>query len=586
MILVPAGHAALLDAEALAAAAATRTAGPDVDDIDALGKWLCSAALASVAVLAAATELTAARLRSQAGAQDDSAKKAADLEELEERDCSGDMSDPRLARWVAVVAGWALLAVFSVVYWATGQLAPLSICAVGLGVLFTMRPVEFAGGAVRFNMATVPWLCIFWLLATRAMPFSVVWTGIMGQQGVDILPWTMLVTFASSVYMCTSLEVTGGLDAFAHQMTKTFGDSPTLLFFALASLAAALTCLIPDDVVTMTLAPTVCALCAELRLDAKPYLHAIFYNANIWAVTLVTGNITNVIVADVTHKGFLSFAASMIKPGAAAGATSMVLLWATFSSSLQAASQEAVARTQGAAELPLQRMNTMGIVQYRLRARICAARFGFVFVWASLDGLHHWPIWLTMGTFAGASLAMDLAMDAMGLDDARSFTMQVLQAVPFDMFFFYLALFVLVQQLLHAGVVDVLARDLAPLANSPFLAAGAIGFLALLAAQAVSSVPMTILMLQVVMHVPGWRQGELEGNEQALHAKNLALYALVLGSNFCGNLTRMGTMGGQMWVRIARNHGVELHDGAIALRGFTVMIPVMCAGLAVLCATL
>jgi len=302
-------------------------------------------------------------------------------------------------------------------------------------------------------------------------------------------------------------------------------------------------------------------------------------------VTLVTGNITNVIVADVTHKSFLSFAASMIKPGAAAGATSMLLLWATFSSSLQTASQEAVARTQGE-EMPLQRMNTMGIVQYRLRARICAARFGFVFVWASLDSLHHWPIWLTMGTFAVASLLMDLAMDLGGIDDTRSFATQVLGSLPFDMFLFYLALFVLVQQLLHAGVVDVLARDLAPLAGSPFLAAGAIGFLALFAAQVVSAVPMTILMLQVIMHVPGWRKGELEGNAQALHAKTLALYALVLGSNFCGNLTRMGTMGGQMWVRIARKHGVELHDGAIALRGFTVMIPVMCAGLAVLCATL
>ena len=50
---------------------------------------------------------------------------------------------------------------------------------------------------------------------------------------------------------------------------------------------------------------------------------------NIWAVTLVTGNPTNVLLAEDLGDSFLSFAARMGLPGIAAGLTSFALMYWT-----------------------------------------------------------------------------------------------------------------------------------------------------------------------------------------------------------------------------------------------------------------
>merc|ERR1719486_881231 len=128
----------------------------------------------------------------------------------------------------------------------------------------------------------------------------------------------MLVTFVGAVYLCTSLELTGGPSVAANAIARTCGRSPSQLFLCLAATASCMTTLIPDDVVTMSLAPTICLLCKSLRIDAEPHLYAQFYCANIFAVTLVTGNITNVLVAGITKDGFISFSRVMLLPGLAA----------------------------------------------------------------------------------------------------------------------------------------------------------------------------------------------------------------------------------------------------------------------------
>merc|ERR1719473_1526369 len=97
--------------------------------------------------------------------------------------------------------------------------------------------------------------------------------------------------------------------------------------------------------------------------------------------------------------------------------------------------------------------------------------------------------------------------------------------------------------------------------------------LSLWAAQVVSSVPMSVFFLQVITRVPRW-QGAAPGSS-AFEAKQLSLYALVLGSNLCGNITRTGTMGGQLWVRIAAVNGVQLSQLKMMLRGTCIMMPAM-----------
>merc|ERR1719231_1625505 len=100
------------------------------------------------------------------------------------------------------------------------------------------------------------------------------------------------------------------------------------------------------------------------------------------------------------------------------------------------------------------------------------------------------------------------------------------------------------------------------------------------AAQTVSTVPMTVVFLQVITRVPGWSNPATGTTAHA--ARNLSLYALVLGSNFCGNISRIGTLGGQMWFRIARGYDIHLSHGLMVLRSIAIMTPVMAVALVAL----
>lgn len=432
------------------------------------------------------------------------------------------------------------------------------------------------GCVLPFHLGTVPWLCILWQLCVTAMHVDVVFTGIIGEEDGEIRPWTVLVTFVGAVYLCMSLEMTGGLVACAVAIAKRFSDSPPMLFLCIASLAACMTVLIPDDVVTMTLAPTVCLLCTSLRVDAEPQLYAQFYNANIFAVTLITGNITNVLIGEVTGDLFLSFARTMVLPGLFAGITAVAILYCHFYSVLHDPSQRRqVGDSSG---------NVTGMeghtVRYPIRAICCSIRLAFTFIFAAFDMLHHWPIHQTIAVFAFSSLVMDAFFDILRIEGVSTHMAETIFKLPYDIFFFFPALFVLVQQMVHVGAIDFLAKYLTGVAHMPITAMIIVGFSSMWLAQAVSAIPMTVLVVQVITRVPEWHHAA-EGSDAKL-ARDLALYSVVLGSNFCGNISRMGTMGGQMWFKIAKWHDIVLSDIKMVCRGAIIMTIVMAVALTTL----
>ena len=76
---------------------------------------------------------------------------------------------------------------------------------------------------------------------------------------------------------------------------------------------------------SLALTAVVCARTARallqlLSLPEIPYLFSQFFAGNIWVVTLVTGNPTNVLLAEDLGDSFVSFAARMGIPGSACAA--------------------------------------------------------------------------------------------------------------------------------------------------------------------------------------------------------------------------------------------------------------------------
>lgn len=483
-----------------------------------------------------------------------------------------DEVDPLTVRIIALVGSVVVLGISSLSGWLVQQVAPLATAAIGMSLLFTLRPVIFPVEILSLNMATAPWLCIIWQLALGTLPRHVIVHGILGEPHSEILPWTMLITFVGAVYMCTSLETTGGPSVAANTLIRICGESRSQLFVCLAVMASFCTVLIPDDVVTMTLAPTICLLCTKLKIDAEPHLYAQFYCANIFAVTLITGNITNVLIAGVTGDEFVAFAQVMLLPGLVGGVCAVLMLYYTLAPQLQS--------TEKLADSAVADQSQSSHTLFKVRALTCVGRLVLAFTVAAFDSVHRWPIWATIGIFAAASVCIDLGLDAAKVDGTSTQTWQTVKGLPFELFFFFPALFILAQQLVHAGLVDSLAGNMAVIANSPVSAMVFVGFVSMFAAQAVSTAPMTIIFLQVITRVPGW-ENPAAGTDYEL-ARNLSLYALVLGSNFCGNVSRMGTLGGQMWFKIAGSYDIHLSHGMMVRRSLIIMTPVMALALLVL----
>lgn len=483
----------------------------------------------------------------------------------------GKDGDARSVAGIALGGSAFILLAFTGCAWFVGQFAPLATASIGISILFTLRPVKLKQ-SLELSMATAPWICIIWLLSSGAMPPKVIVYGILGEPKGQLEPWTMVVTFVGAVYLCSSLEATGGLNTFARSVAGFFGASRLPLFLCFSLLASCMTVLIPDDVVTMTLAPVVCMLCNSLRIEAEPHLYGQFYCGNILAVTLVTGNITNVLIAEVTKDRFLSFAMVMVLPGIVAGFSAVALLYLAFRDELHRPTSTALPTT-ASKDLELS-------TKYPIRGVLCFCRLSLTFTWAALDWWHHWPIWLTVGGFAAVACAMDLMLDLCKVEGCSTHTWETLSSLPLDLFAFFPGLFVLVQQLVHAGIIDLLAASLVGVVQSPRIAMLTVGFTSCWLAQVVSTAPMTVLFLQVIIRVPGWASPEPAST--AYISRELALYSLVLGSNFCGNVTRIGTMGGQMWFKIASAHGIVLSDARMVCRGIFVMMPVLAVALATL----
>ena len=62
-----------------------------------------------------------------------------------------------------------------------------------------------------------------------------------------------------------------------------------------------------NDIVILTLTPIVAVFTKATGSDPTPFLFAQFFAANIWSVSLIIGNPTNVIVAEGFKIEFLDY---------------------------------------------------------------------------------------------------------------------------------------------------------------------------------------------------------------------------------------------------------------------------------------
>ena len=362
----------------------------------------------------------------------------------------------------------------------------LSVCfALFLSVVFTIAPIapiahqsplgvrpmqksqiQSLVERLPLQMGTVPPLCCLWLRLTGVLQNGDLIRGLRGNE--ELRPYHLVVMFLGSVYLCTALERSGFLHALACRVVSRFSGSPWGLFWALGCFSATLTLLIPDDIVTMTLTPVTIRMCQLLTLPELPFLFSQFFAGNIWAVTLVTGNPTNVLLAEDLGDTFLSFAQRMGIPGIAAGLVSFVLMWLTNRETVNAAcatarrqrfldrklggdagaalrspaySEEADGRRPGGESdddgAEAARAGRSGKAFTRL-GTFCALRLLLSALFCALDSVHGLPVYLCVLIIGALSLLADALINL-------GFAYEVLVHIPWELLSFVTAFLVLAE---------------------------------------------------------------------------------------------------------------------------------------------
>ena len=275
-----------------------------------------------------------------------------------------------------------------------------------------------------------------------------------------------------------------------------------------------LSALLLNDTVCVLLTPLVMSVIIEARLPALPYLLALASAANVGGLVSFSGNPQNMIVGAAAQDqlGFLSYFAFTLPAGIAClAANALVILWLF--------RKELPTGPLVTGELPRPTLDKV------LALKGIAALLAFAVLAACGVSL------------AGAAMVAAAALMLV----ARTPPKLAFAQVDWQLLVFFAGLFVVVAGIAHAGVLDRVFAQVAPVIARGDIV-GDIAFLAfvVVASNLVSNVPLVLVAVAWVPHMPHPTWGFI---------------MLAVGSTVAGNLTLFGSVANIIVMEGAGKHG-------------------------------
>ncbi|KAI9178701.1 hypothetical protein H9P43_005363 [Blastocladiella emersonii ATCC 22665] len=443
--------------------------------------------------------------------------------------------------------------------------APVSLTDDDDGEDESAKPMGFRGdGRVPFtlplNYATVALPIALLLTATGVLPPSGFAAAVAGTPGSPLHPWAVLVLLASLSYVCVALDITGALEAVAVRVLARAGDDGRKVLLAVWLLTSAMTVATNNDVVILTLTPVLAHAAAHSGVDPARTrgLHLTqFYAANAISAVWYLSNPTNLVVAQAFALDPLRLAA-VLAPAALA---SHVLLFASVAYWFPLPRKLPAVRGEEERVGP---KDPRGAVVHGLVLAACIAALivSTALTSASGEGKEPVPVWTIVLAAGLASLAWDLANDALRIAhfDLRPWprTRAARSRFPLGIFPFLVGQFALVEALVATGALAPVARGLAWAAmvagGGPLAAAVAVGCIAAALCAVMNNLPTTVLLVRAMQH-PAWRDEVAGEGADGVHAAAVA--ALVLASNTGPCTALAGSLAGLLWAQVLKGLGVS-----------------------------
>jgi arsenical pump membrane protein len=381
--------------------------------------------------------------------------------------------------------------------------------------------------------------------AIASLLLGTVTLGQAAQSFLDI--WDAALAFIGIVALSVTLDAMGFFKWAAIRVVRLAGGSGLKLYFYIALLTAAVSILFANDSAVLILTPIVLEIVTCLGINSEgrlAYLFSAGLIADTAAMPLITSNPINILSADFFSYSFLQHLALMGPVAIATIASSLLLVYLFF--------RKKIPKTYDVTLVEQLNMRKQTISQGLLRISVVtlvAIDVGYV-----LTSLFRVPVSLVICSGALFLIIVYLASlrQDISLDSDKKGLKHLAKEINWDIVLFMLSIFLVVQGLENAGVVELLSSALLNASALPsVLGIFVPSMIVTIGASFMNNWPMTILGLLSVKQIVA--TAALSGP-----AFTGLVFSNVVGNNLGPHFFPLGSLAILMWMETMRRKGVNI----------------------------
>jgi Na+/H+ antiporter NhaD/arsenite permease-like protein len=352
-------------------------------------------------------------------------------------------------------------------------------------------------------------------------------------EGLAAVDFNVIFLLAGMMVLASILRRTGFFQWLAIRASKVAGGEPFRLLVVLSVLAAILSALLDNVTTVVLLAPVTLSIASILRVSPIPFLVSEILASNVGGTATLIGDPPNILIGSASGLSFDAFAANM---GPVA-----VVVFIAFLATLKPLFGSALSVTPEAREAVLALEENEVLTDRHL------LRLSLFVIAATLVGfLVHGALGYEPATVALVGATVLMLLSGEDVED-------VLREIEWPTLFFFVGLFILVEGIVHVGIVDAVAARLFELTggNEAVTTVGLL-WLSGIASAVIDNIPYTATMIPIVQDL----------GRAGLEIEPL-WWSLALGACLGGNATIIGASANVVVANLAGRAGYP-----ITFRGF------------------
>lgn len=354
----------------------------------------------------------------------------------------------------------------------------------------------------------------------------VVLVGIIDQsEAFAAVDLNVLLLLVGMMVIATAFSLTGFFEWMAVRSVRLSRGHPLRLLIILSIVTAGLSAFLPNVTTILFMAPIALSVSRRLGISPIPYLIGMILSSNIGGTATLIGDPPNILIGSAAGLDFVDFALNLGPVTVLIFVAFVAIIAFSFRDHLQIPSAQREAAVEATESVTIHDRVLL------TKVAIVAALTVLAFVFSTAIGLEAATVALL-----GASAIMLVGR----LDPHDMF-----RAVDWSTVFFFVGLFVLVEGLVHVGIVGGFGDWVAEATRGDVgLASMAVLWFSAVASAIVDNVPYTATAIPVIHQLVA----------DGLPAQPL-WWSLALGACLGGNLTILGASANVVVANLARRDG-------------------------------